>query len=440
MWHRRHNIKECGNSHAVILANASSIHRSSSQTPGFIFYNSEDSSHAFILANASSLRGSSYQTPGFVFYKSENINCPTTTCWRHLASSRCHQTISLYHAMCDHPHHGACGIILAIDIIFSCVRARPDHLNCYHWRELSTELLHCSCQESGPLSVSMHGSVDYSLAQTERPATSLVQTSVDLLSHVKSLHLTALLGHHSWHSCHILPDILQQHSTFGRQVLSTKFPFHFGQINWFLDIWIRSLFLNMNCGSYSNVIVGNYSNTTLIGVFWVKYSEKSLTVGVLLSKLALQQRTCHLWSSWFHSMLIVLLQMLPFLSRFCICVHGWWARCRGCHQGFGQHRVWKAAPSAVCWVGKGLWTYSICLVLSLISAESSGKVGQNWICKLIYEISNLHGFVVVEWSTTCGELTSQWVVWACQCYSTVMCVTCGVLSLILHYFLQHLQV
>jgi hypothetical protein len=262
------------------------------------------------------------------------------------------------------------------------VRARPDHLNCYHWRELSTELLHCSCQESGPLSVSMHSSVDYSLAQTERPATSLVQTSVDLLSHVKSLHLTALLGHHSWHSCHVLPDILQQHSTFGRQVLSTKFPFHFGQINWFLDIWIRSLFLNLNCGSYSNVIVGNYSNSTLIGVFWVKYSEKSVTVGVLLSKLALQQRTCHLWSSWFHSMLIVLLQMLPFLSRFCICVHGWWARCRGCHQGFGQHRVWKAAPSAVCWVGKGLWTYSICLALSLISAESSGKVGQNWICKL----------------------------------------------------------
>ncbi len=64
-----------------------------------------------------------------------------------------------------------------------CVRARPDHLNCHHWRELSTKLLRHSCQDL--LSVSMCGSVDFSLAPRleERPATSLVQALVHILSH-----------------------------------------------------------------------------------------------------------------------------------------------------------------------------------------------------------------------------------------------------------------
>jgi hypothetical protein len=64
-----------------------------------------------------------------------------------------------------------------------CVRARPDHLNCHHWRELSTKLLRYSCQDL--LSVSMCGSVDFSLAPRleEGPATSLVQALVHILSH-----------------------------------------------------------------------------------------------------------------------------------------------------------------------------------------------------------------------------------------------------------------
>jgi hypothetical protein len=80
----------------------------------------------------------------------------------------------------------------------------------------------------------------FSRPQTWRKASNIIGASFG--SYIVSLsqvvtHHTALLGHQSWHSCHVLPDI----STFGHQVLYIKFLFHFGQIDWFVDMGIRCL-------------------------------------------------------------------------------------------------------------------------------------------------------------------------------------------------------
>lgn len=194
------------------------------------------------FADASFLHGSSYQIPGFIIYHHlRTSSVQQKTCRRHLAFFLLsNQTSSPYHM----PSVTVLVMVpmassFTIDVIFS-VRA------CKAWSSKLSSLKRTVHEASalfmsGPL-VCQHVRFCrfFSRPQTWRKASNIIGASFG--SYIVSLsqvvtHHTALLGHQSWHSCHVLPDI----STFGHQVLYIKFLFHFGQIDWFVDMGIRCL-------------------------------------------------------------------------------------------------------------------------------------------------------------------------------------------------------